>query len=152
MRIAVGSDHAGYEGPPPLFKPEIMRYLGEKGHTVVDCGTHGPESVDYPDFAQAVCDKVLSGQADAGVLMCGTGIGVAIAANRNRGIRAAVCANPEMARLSREHNNANILCLGRRILSLDECRTILDVWLATPFSNDERHKRRVCKMDDSRME
>lgn len=146
MRIAVGNDHAATEGPPPLFKTGIVRHLEEKGHTVLDCGTNSPESVDYPDFAQAVCQKILSGEAEAGVLMCGTGIGVSIAANRHPGIRAAVCATPEMARLSREHNNANVLCFGKRILSLGECFEIIDVWLATPFSNEERHVRRVCKM------
>jgi len=134
------------EGPPPLFKPEIVRYLREQGHTVVDCGTNSPESVDYPDLAQAVCDTLLAGEADAGILMCGTGIGMSIAANRNPGIRAAVCATPEMARLSREHNNANVLCFGKRILSLQESLKIIDVWLATPFSEGERHVRRVCKM------
>ncbi|HNV20596.1 MAG TPA: ribose 5-phosphate isomerase B [Candidatus Hydrogenedentes bacterium] len=146
MRIAVGNDHAAMEGPPPLFKPEIVRYLREQGHTVVDCGTNSPESVDYPDLAQAVCDTLLAGEADAGILMCGTGIGMSIAANRNPGIRAAVCATPEMARLSREHNNANVLCFGKRILSLQESLKIIDVWLATPFSEGERHVRRVCKM------
>jgi len=129
-----------------LFKPEIVRYLREQGHTVVDCGTNSPESVDYPDLAQAVCDTLLAGEADAGILMCGTGIGMSIAANRNPGIRAAVCATPEMARLSREHNNANVLCFGKRILSLQESLKIIDVWLATPFSEGERHVRRVCKM------
>ncbi len=129
-----------------MFKPEIVRYLREQGHTVVDCGTNSPESVDYPDLAQAVCDTLLAGEADAGILMCGTGIGMSIAANRNPGIRAAVCATPEMARLSREHNNANVLCFGKRILSLQESLKIIDVWLATPFSEGERHVRRVCKM------
>ncbi len=146
MRIAVGNDHAAMEGPPPLFKPEIVRYLREQGHTVVDCGTNSAESVDYPDQAQAVCDTLLAGEADAGLLMCGTGIGMSIAANRNPGIRAAVCVTPDMARLSREHNNANVLCFGKRILSLQESLRIIDVWLATPFSEGERHVRRVCKM------
>ena len=146
MKIAIGSDHAAYEGPPPPFKPEIVRHLEEKGHTVIDCGTHGPESVDYPDFAQAVCAKVLSGEADAGILMCGSGMGVAMAANRHPGIRAAVCVTPEMARLSRDHNDANVLCFGKRILSLEASLEVVDTWLATPFSNDERHVRRIHKM------
>lgn len=146
MKIAIGNDHAAMEGPPPLYKPAILRHLEEQGHTVIDCGTNTPESVDYPDIAKAVCEKVLSGEAEAAVLMCGTGIGVAIAANRNPGIRAAVCATPEMARLSKEHNNANILCFGKRIISLEDALKILDVWLATPFSNGERHIRRVAKL------
>jgi ribose 5-phosphate isomerase B len=120
--------------------------LDKLGYTVIDCGVNSPESVDYPDLAEAVSEKVLSGEVEVGVLMCGTGIGVAMAANRHRGIRAAVCVTSEMARLSREHNNANILCFGKRILSLEEALEILDVWLATPFSNDARHVRRICKM------
>jgi len=113
---------------------------------VVDCGTSGPESVDYPDFAQRVSEAILNGEADLGVLLCGTGIGVSIAANRNKGIRAATCATEDMARLAREHNNANVLCIGRRILSLPECLRLVDVFLSTPFSEGERHKRRVAKM------
>lgn len=146
MKIAIGNDHAAMEGPPPLYKPEIVRHLEEQGHTVIDCGTNTPESVDYPDIAKVVCRKVLSGEAEAAVLMCGTGIGVSIAANRYPGIRAAVCVNPEMARLSREHNNANILCFGKRIIALEDALEILDVWLSTPFSNGERHIRRVAKL------
>lgn len=145
MRIALGSDHAGYEGVPP-YKPEIADYLVKQGHEVVDCGTSGPESVDYPDFAQRVSEAILNGEADLGVLLCGTGIGVSIAANRNKGIRAATCATEDMARLAREHNNANVLCIGRRILSLPECLRLVDVFLSTPFSEGERHKRRVAKM------
>jgi ribose 5-phosphate isomerase B len=145
MRVAVGSDHAGYEGDAP-DKPAIMAHIEAIGHAVVDCGTNGPASVDYPDFAQRVCDTVLGGEADTGVLMCGTGIGMSIAANRNRGIRAAVCVNETMARLAREHNDANVLCLGRRLLSIEECIAIIDVFFATAFSGGERHCRRVAKM------
>lgn len=146
MRIAVGSDHAGYEDPPPYYKPAIMDHLRKLGHDVVDCGTNGSESVDYPDFARRVCDALHEGEAERGVLLCGTGIGISIAANRNPGVRAAVCTSEEMARLSREHNDANVLCLGRRVLSLDECLRIVDAWLDTPFSGGERHRRRVDKM------
>ena len=146
MRIAIGSDHAGFEGPGTPYKPAMMTHLEARGHEVIDCGTDGPESVDYPDFAENVCKSILGDEADCGVLMCGTGIGVAIAANRHAGIRAATCATPDMARLSREHNNANVICLGRRILSLDECLHLIDVWLDTPFSGAERHERRVRKM------
>jgi len=146
MKIAVGSDHAGFEGPPPLYKPAIIAHLEKRGHEVVDCGTNGPESVDYPDFAANVCEAILSGKAERGVLMCGTGIGVGISANRFKGIRAATCATPEMARLSRDHNNANVICVGRRILTLETCLELIDIWLDTPFSEDERHVRRVAKM------
>lgn len=145
MRIAVGCDHAAYEGDSP-YKPAIVAHIEALGHTVVDCGTHGPESVDYPDFAQRVCETILNGAADAGILICGTGIGMSIAANRYNGIRAAVCANETMARLAREHNDANILCMGRRILAIGECATLVDIFLATPFSGGERHSRRVAKM------
>lgn len=146
MIIAVGSDHAGYEGDAPQYKPAIMEHLRAQGHQVIDCGTGGAESVDYPDFANAVCDAMLAGRAEVGVLICGTGIGMGMTANRHKGIRAAVCATPDMARLSREHNDANILCMGKRILPLDQVLALLDIWLDTPFSGGERHCRRVQKM------
>lgn len=145
MRIAVGSDHAGYEGERP-YKPEIMTYLESKGHTVVDCGTNGPESVDYPDFADNVARAVLDGQAERGVLLCGTGLGVCMAANRHPGIRAAVVNSEDMARISRDHNDANVMCVGRRTQTLEEITHLIDIWLETPFSGGERHARRVRKM------
>jgi len=145
MILAVGCDHAGYEAPEP-YMPAIIKHLESLGHQVIHVGTYGPESVDYPDFANKVCATVLEGRAERGVLLCGTGIGVSIAANRHRGIRAAVCATPEMAVLSREHNDANVICLGRRILTLDLCVQLLNLWLETPFSGGERHCRRVKKM------
>ncbi len=146
MIIAVGSDHAGYEGTPPWFKPAIMEHVRSLGHEVVDCGTHNPESVDYPDFADAVCAEILAGRANAGVLICGTGIGMSITANRHKGIRAAVCATPDMARLSRAHNDANILCMGKRVLQLEQALELLDIWLDTPFDGGIRHCRRIQKM------
>jgi len=146
MIIAVGSDHAGFEGPEPLYKPTIIKHLQERGHQVVDCGTNGPESVDYPDFGARVAQTVARGDAARGVVLCGTGIGIGIAANRYPGIRAATCATPEMARLAREHNDANVIALGRRILSLTECLELIDIWLDTPFSQDPRHERRVEKL------
>lgn len=146
MKIAVGSDHAAFEGPPPHYKPAIIEHLTNLGHEVVDCGTNGPESVDYPDFARRACEAIQSGQAERGVLICGTGIGIGMAANRYKGIRAAPCATPEMARLSRTHNNANVIALGTRILSLETCLQLIDIWLNTPFSEGERHVRRINKM------
>ena len=146
MKIAVGSDHVGYEDPPPHYKPELMAHLGIKGFDVVNCGTDTPESVDYPDVAETVCEKVLSGEAALGLLVCGSGIGMSITANRHKGIRAAVCTTPEMARLSRQHNHANVLCLGRRLLSIDECKEIVDAWLDESYSEEPRHARRVEKM------
>lgn len=146
MIIAVGSDHAGFENPEPHYKPEIIEHLKQRGHEVIDCGTSGPESVDYPDFAASVCKAILENKAQCGVLLCGTGIGMAMAANRFQGIRAAVCATPEMAELSRQHNDANVICVGRRILSLPACLHLIDLWLDTPFSAGERHQRRITKM------
>jgi ribose 5-phosphate isomerase B len=147
MKIAIGSDHAGWEGDPG-YKAGLAEHLRNAGYDVLDCGPDNPEPVDYPDFAQRVCEAVLAGRAQRGVIICGTGIGMSIAANRHPGIRAAVCWSPEVAELSRQHNNANVLCLGRRVLSLDECFKIADVWFATPFSEAERHQNRVRKLDE----
>ena len=146
MKIAFGSDHAGFDSPGPHYKPEIAHHLEALGHTVIDCGTNSPESVDYPDFANAVCEAVLTKKADCGILMCGTGIGMSIAANRHHGIRAAVCVTPEMARLSKQHNHANVLCFGRRLLTLPQCIEIVDVWLTTEPDSSPRHERRVQKL------
>lgn len=146
MKIAVGSDHAGYDEPKPFYKPEIDTFLQSLGHEVIDYGTDGPAAVDYPDIAEAVCAAVSTGKAEVGILLCGTGIGMSMTANRHREIRAALCTSPEMARLSREHNHANVLCIGRRILSLDTCREIIETWLKTPCSSEKRHERRVKKM------
>jgi ribose 5-phosphate isomerase B len=146
MKIAVGNDHAGFDEPQPYYKPAIVKHLQDLGHEVIDCGTYGPESVDYPDFADKVAEAVTSGRADRGVLLCGTGIGISIAANRHAGVRAAVVANEDMARLAREHNDANVIALGRRILPLDAVLRLIDIWLETPFSAGERHQRRVDKL------
>ena len=148
MKIAVGSDHAGYEDPPPYYKPAIEEHLRSLGHEVIDCGTGGPEAVDYPDVAKAVAKSIQSGEAEAGVLLCGAGIGMSIAANRHKGIRAASVDSDEMARLSRSHNNANVLCLGRRIHSLEEVTRYIDIWLNTPYHGEERHNRRIGKIDE----
>lgn len=147
MKLAFGCDHAGYEEPAPYYAPELIAYLEELGHTVDHVGTYGPDSVDYPDFAAKVCEKILNQSADLGILLCGTGMGISIAANRHRGIRAAVCVTDEMARLARDHNNANILCLGRRISTLDECKRLIKRFLEAGFSGGERHLRRINKLD-----
>ena len=146
MRVAIGSDHAGYEGSSSHYKPVVEAWLRDHGHEIEDCGTNSSEAVDYPEIAKRVAEKVQKGDVDAGVLMCGTGIGMSIAANRLADVRASVCTSPEMARLSREHNHANVLCLGCRIASLDECAAILEAWFATSYSEAERHCRRVKKM------
>lgn len=146
MKIAFGCDHSGYEGATGGYKDTLADYLRQLGHEVIDCGTFGPESVDYPDFAYSVCDKILAGDADEGILICGTGLGMSMAANRRPGIRAAVCTTNEMVRLAREHNNANVLCLGRRLLTLDQCKELIDNWFREKFQGGERHLRRIAKM------
>lgn len=147
MIIALGSDHAGYEAPEPPYKNALFDYLVDLGHEPLDCGVHAPGPADYPDIAAEVCRAVLDGHADAGILLCGTGMGMSIAANRYPGIRAAVPTTVEMARLAREHNDANILCLGRRTLTLAQCQDVVRVWLTTPFSQGDRHRRRIRKIE-----
>ena len=114
MKVAIGSDHAGYD-----MKENIKKYLISQNVEVVDCGTHSDSSVDYPDYAKAVCTKVSDKETALGILVCGTGIGMSIAANKIHGIRAALCLYPTMAELSRKHNNANVLVLGGRVLGKD---------------------------------
>ena len=147
MNLAFGCDHAGYEDPEPHYAPVLVEYLESLGHTVQHVGTFGPGSVDYPDFAEKVAQAVLDKKAELGILLCGTGMGISIAANRHNGIRAAACVTEEMVRLARDHNNANILCIGRRISSIEECKHLIDIFLATGFSGGERHVRRIEKMD-----
>ncbi len=139
MKIAFGSDHGGIG-----LKQVLVAKLEADGHTVIDLGCSSDEAVDYPDFAEKVCGKVLSGEADRGILVCGTGIGMSMAANKHHAIRAALCDNEYMARMSREHNNANILCLGDRVLGKGLAESIVDVWLNTDFSGG-RHQRRIDK-------
>ena len=147
MKIAFGCDHAGYEAPEPHYAPEIIAYLEELGHTVVHVGTFGPDSVDYPDFAAMVCARIIDGSAQLGVLLCGTGMGISIAANRHRGIRAAACVTEQMVKLARDHNDANILCIGSRVSTLEECKQLIKLFLETGFSGGERHQRRINKLD-----
>jgi len=138
--VGLGADHAGF----PL-KEDLKAWLITGGFDVVDFGTQSAESVDYPDYAAAVGSAVTAGKADCGVLVCGTGIGMAIAANKLPGIRAAVCSDAYTARMSREHNDANILALGARITGRDAAIEILETWLAATFA-DGRHARRVDKI------
>lgn len=146
MKIAVGSDHAGFEEPKPYYKPAVIAHLQAAGHEIIDCGTEGPDSVDYPDYAARVAKEILEGRADRGVLICGTGMGICMAANRFKGIRAAPCTTEDMTVLARTHNNANIICFGRRITDLDTVLKLVDIFLATEFSHGERHERRIQKM------
>ncbi len=137
MRIAIGSDHGGY-----ALKQALIPYLQGRDIMVADAGTHGPDSVDYPDFAEAVSLLVTHGEADAGIIICGTGIGISIAANKIPGIRAALVTSPEMAALAKQHNNANVLALGGRILSNDMALACVEAWLDASFEGD-RHQRRI---------
>lgn len=137
MKIAIGSDHGGFD-----LKQILAAKLQDRGCEVVDLGCNKAESVDYPDFADRVCEQVLSGGADLGILVCGTGIGMSMAANRHNGIRAALCHDEYTARLSREHNDANVLCLGDRVLGSGVAEGIVDVWLKTEFAGG-RHLKRI---------
>ncbi|NPA32743.1 MAG: ribose 5-phosphate isomerase B [Aquificae bacterium] len=137
MKIAIGSDHAGY----PL-KEKIKEFLSREGYEVLDFGTHTKDSTHYPLYAKHVAKAVLEGKAHRGILVCGTGIGMSITANKFPGIRAALCTNEYMARMSRLHNDANILCLGERVLGTELALSIVKVWLETPFEGG-RHEKRV---------
>lgn len=141
MRIAAGSDHAGV-----LMKQQLAERLVRAGHEVEDLGTYGTDSTDYPDFGFAVAEAVASGRAELGLLVCGTGIGISIAANRVPGVRAARCCSEYDARLARQHNDANVLCLGARVVGLGLAEAMLDAFLATPFEGG-RHAGRVAKLD-----
>jgi len=141
MRVALGADHAGV-----ALKDDIKRLLDQRGIAYTDFGAHSTESVDYPDFAARVSAEVAAGRFDRGILVCGSGIGMAMAANRFAGIRAAPATDVTAARLSREHNNANVLALGERLTPPDMARRIVDVFLDTPFAGG-RHERRVAKID-----
>lgn len=141
MRIAIGSDHRGFR-----LKQKLVECLRGLGHTVLDLGTDGPDSTDYPDYAFAVARTVVRRRASRGILICSTGIGMSIAANRVPGARAALCGNVGLARLSRQHNNANVLCLGADTVTPARARRIVDAWLRTGFEGG-RHRRRVRKLD-----
>jgi len=141
--IALGCDHGGF----PLMKT-VKDYLDEHGLEYKDYGTYSEESVDYPEYAKKVAREVLSGECDRGILICGTGIGITIAANRFKGIRAANCTNAFMAQACREHNDANILGMGARVIGPGTAVKILETFLNTPFSNGERHIRRIHQIDE----
>lgn len=138
MKIALGSDHGGF-----ALKESIKKHLTEQGYEVEDFGTHSLESVDYPKYALKAAIAVSKGQCDRGILVCSTGIGISIAANKVKGIRAALCGDLLSARLTREHNDTNVLALGAFITGEKLALAIVDTWLATPFSGEERHQRRI---------
>ncbi len=141
--IGVGSDHGGFE-----LKNAICRHLEQRGLEYKDFGTYSNESCDYPDYGKAVAKAVAAGECDSGILVCGTGIGISIAANKVPGIRAALCGDCFSAEATRLHNDANILALGARVVGEGLALKIVDTFLDTPFSNDERHKRRIAKIED----
>ena len=140
--IAIASDHGGFE-----LKNAIIKHLTERGIENTDFGTYTEESCDYPDYAKQVANAVSSGEFDCGILVCGTGIGMSIAANKVPGIRAALCGDCFSAEATRQHNNANILCLGARVTGEGLALKIVDIFVDTPFSNDERHIRRISKIE-----
>ena len=139
MKIAIASDHGGYD-----YKQELIPYIESLGHQVLDLGCHGPASVDYPDYGIPCAQAVARGEADRGVVICGTGIGISISANKVPGIRCALCTDPVMARLTREHNDANMLAMGGRIIGIELAKGIVQVFLSTEFSGG-RHKTRIDK-------
>jgi ribose 5-phosphate isomerase B len=141
MIISVGSDHAGFE-----LKEHIKKYLEQKNFEVIDEGTHSTESVDYPDYGKAVGMRVASGEADFGIAVCGSGIGISIAANKVDGIRCALVSEPLSAELSRRHNDANVLAMGGRLIGKQMAEKIVDVFLNTEFEGG-RHERRVKKLN-----
>jgi len=143
MRLAIGGDHAGF----PLKGP-IIDALRDWGHEVVDLGTHSTEPVDFPDITQAVCARVVDGVADRAILVCGTGVGACIAANKIDGIRAALCHDVYSAHQSVEHDDVNVLCLGAQIVGLPLALDLLRAFLAARFSDEEQFRRRVQKIAD----
>lgn len=141
MKIVAAADHGGFE-----MKNQIVEKLQNQGFAVEDLGTYSEESVDYPDFAEKVSQKILGGEADLGILVCGTGIGISIAANRHKGIRAAIVYDDFTAKVAHLHNNANILCFGGRTMKTEDVLKRIEIFLNTQYEGG-RHDRRLCKMD-----
>ena len=139
MKIAIGSDHAGFE-----LKEKVKEFLKEKGYEYDDLGAEKIDpNDDYPEYGKKVGEAVASGKYDKGIVICGTGMGISISANKVPGVRATTCYNTEMAKMAREHNDSNVLALGGRIKTEEPVSKIVEVWLDTPFSDEERHKRRI---------
>lgn len=140
--IAIACDHGGYN-----HKQVIMEHLSDRGIEYKDFGCFSPEACDYPDYGRPVAEAVASGEFEKGILICGTGIGMSMVANKVKGIRAAVCGDVFSATATREHNDANILCMGARVIGVAQAIQLTDIFLDTPFSNDERHIRRIAKIE-----
>lgn len=144
MRVAIGADHGGY-----LLKEELSSWLKEKGFQVVDVGAHDLDALDdYPDFARAVASKVASGQAERGIVICGSGIGACIVANKVKGIRAGICHDTYSAHQGVEHDDMNVVCLGARIIGVELAKEIVTAFLEARFSGEDRHRRRLQKVMD----
>ncbi len=140
--IAIGCDHGGY-----ILKEQIKQYLSDKNIEYKDFGTYSQESIDYPDVAKPVCEAVVNGECkDGGILICGTGIGMSIAANKIKGIRAALCSNGYTAKMTKQHNNANVICMGARVIGNEIAFDIIDQWLNNDFMGG-RHQNRLDKID-----
>ena len=142
MKLGIGNDHVGYE-----MKLEIKAYLEAKGHEVIDYGAYSSERSDYPVYGEKVARAIVSGECEAGILICGTGVGISVSANKVHGIRAAVCSEPVTAALSKRHNNANIIAFGARIVGIEMAKAIVDAWLEAEFEGG-RHAHRVALMMD----
>ncbi len=140
MKIALGNDHAAVE-----MKEFVKAYLEEKGYEVLNLGTDTHDSVDYPEYGAAVGRAVVGGDADLGIAICGSGVGISISANKIKGVRAVCCSEPYSARMSRQHNNANVLCFGARVIGQEMAKMIIDEWLAAEFQGG-RHQKRVDKI------
>lgn len=142
QKILLAADHAGF-----LLKQSLVEFLQGKGYEVLDLGTNSGDSVDYPDFGHAAAKAILAGKAEQGIVICGTGIGISISANRHKGIRCALCGDVETAQMARQHNNANLLALAGRVLSPEQAEGIISAFLETPFEGG-RHQNRIIKIDN----
>lgn len=143
MNIAIGSDHRGFE-----LKEKIKEYLISNNHNVIDEGTYSTESVDYPDFSKKVGESVAKGESQFGIVICGSGIGVSIAANKVKGIRAVNATNKDMAEMSRRHNNANVICFGSDFIDFDSAVKYWEIFSSAEFEGGERHERRINKINN----
>jgi ribose 5-phosphate isomerase B len=141
MRIAIGTDHAGWP-----YKDALVEDLEASGHEIKDHGTHGPDSVDYPDFARPVAESVARGEAERGILLCGSAVGVSLVANKVPGVRAGVCHDTYSAHQCVEHDDVNVLCIGARVIGIEVAREVVGAFVAARFSDEGRHRRRLDKL------
>lgn len=142
-KIAIGCDHAGFD-----LKGAVVDFIKESGYECVDVGTYSAESCHYPDYAEAVCKKILDGECQLGILVCGTGIGMSMAANKHNGIRAACCSDTYSAKLTREHNDANVLCIGGRVLGVGLALQLVEAFLSAEYVNNGNHVKRVAMLSE----